>query len=54
MSISEIKDSIYIIKNIIDFDKCKEIVEFITENKTLHHYVEVNPLKRNNVECSFL
>ena len=54
MSISEIKDSIYIIKNIIDFDKCKEIVEFITENKTLHHYVEVNPLKRNNVECSFI
>ena len=54
MSISEIKDSIYIIKNIIDYDKCKQIVNFITENKTLHQYIEVNSLKKNNVECSFI
>lgn len=54
MSISEIKDSIYIIKNIIDSDKCKEIINFITENKTLYQYIEVNSLKKNNVECSFI
>lgn len=38
----------------IDCDKCKEIVNFITENKQLHQYIDVNPIKKNNVECSFI
>ena len=54
MSISEIKDSIYIIKNIIDYDKCKQIVNFITENKTLHQYIEVNSLKKITLNVHLL
>lgn len=55
MSIHEIKDSIYIIKDLFipDPGKCDEIVTFIKENKPLHQYIEVNPYK-NNVECSFI
>jgi hypothetical protein len=54
MSIIEIKDNIYIIKDIIIPDKCNEIISFIKENKTLHEYVEVNKYTGNNVECCFI
>ena len=56
MSIHEIKDSIYIIKDLFlpEPGKCDEIVTFINENKTLRQYIEVNPLKKNNVECTFI
>jgi hypothetical protein len=55
MSIREIKDSIYIIKDLFlpEPGKCDEIVTFIKENKPLHQYIEVNPNK-NNVECCFI
>ena len=56
MSIHEIKDSIYIIKDLFlpEPGKCDEIVAFIKENKTLRQYIEVSPVKKNNVECSFI
>ena len=56
MSIHEIKDSIYIIKDLFlpEPGKCDEIVAFIKENNTLHQYIEVNPSKKNNVECCFI
>jgi hypothetical protein len=54
MSIHEIKDSIYIIKDLVHPNKCNEIVTFIKENKTLHDYIEVNVTKKNNVECNFI
>ena len=55
MSIREIKDSIYIIKDLFlpEPGKCDEIVTFIKENKPLHQYIEINPNK-NNVECCFI
>jgi 2OG-Fe(II) oxygenase superfamily len=56
MSIHEMKDSIYIIKDVFlsEHGKCDEIVTFIKENIYLHQYIEVNPLKKNNVECTFI
>lgn len=54
MSISEIKESIYIIKDIFISDKCDEIVTFIKENNAIHQYTEVNKIKQNNVECTFI
>jgi glutaredoxin-related protein len=54
MSIHEIKDNIYIIKDLFQPNKCNEIVTFIKENKTLHEYIEVNVTKKNNVECNFI
>ena len=56
MSIREIKDSIYIIEDLFGPEpgKCDEIVTFIKENKHIHQYIEVNPTKKNNVECSFI
>ncbi len=54
MSIHEIKDSIYIIKDLFQPNKCNEIVTFIKENKHIHQYIETNPTKENNVECSFI
>jgi hypothetical protein len=48
MSIHEIKDSIYIIKDLFlpETGKCDEIVTFIKENKTLQQYIEVSPVKK--------
>lgn len=52
MSIIELKDNIYLIKNVFDSDKCNEIVTFIKENKSLHKYNKVD--NKNNVECTFI
>jgi hypothetical protein len=54
MSIIEIKDNIYVIKNIIEPEKCNEIVRFIKDNKSLLEYTEVSTEKKNNVECTFI
>ena len=54
MSIVELKDSIYIVENLIETDKCNEIATFIKENKSLHQYIEVDTKYSNNVECTFI
>jgi len=54
MSIIEIKDNIYVIKNIIEPEKCNEIVRFMKDNKLLLEYTEVGIEKKNNVECTFI
>jgi hypothetical protein len=54
MSIVELKDNIYIVKDLIEHDKCNEITMFIKENKSLHEYIEVDKKKSNNVECTFI
>ena len=46
MSIIEIKDNIYVIKNIIEPEKCNEIVRFIKDNKSLLEYTEVSTEKK--------
>jgi hypothetical protein len=54
MSIIELKDNIYIVKNAFEYEKCNEMATFIKENKTLHKYVEVDEKYSNNVECTFI
>jgi hypothetical protein len=54
MSIIELKDNIYIIKDVFENTKCNEIVTFIKENNTLHKYIEVDIKYSNNVECTFI
>ncbi len=54
MSIIEIKDNIYIIKNIFTPEKCNEIIRFIKNNTHLLQFIDVNKEKKNNVECSFI
>lgn len=54
MSIVELKDSIYIVNDLIEPDKCNEIATFIKENKSLHEYIEVDKKYSNNVECTFI
>ena len=53
MSILELKDNIYIVKNVFEPGKCNEIITFIKENKVLHKYNEVIQ-NINNVECTFI
>lgn len=54
MSILELKDNIYIIKDVFEHDKCGEIAKFIKENKTLHKCIEVDKKYSNNVACTFI
>ena len=54
MSITELKDNIFIVNKLFEADKCNEIVTFIKENKLLHKYTKVNKETHNNVECTYI
>jgi predicted 2-oxoglutarate/Fe(II)-dependent dioxygenase YbiX len=54
MELNEIGNNIFLIKNAINTEKCKEIVNFIKNNKNIQEYRPVDMKTYNNVECSFI
>jgi predicted 2-oxoglutarate/Fe(II)-dependent dioxygenase YbiX len=54
MELNEIGNNIFLIKDAINIEKCKEIINFIKNNKNIHEYKPVDTESYNNVECSFI